>query len=386
MTGERLRILLSGMIAADPFQGGATWAVLQYVLGLGELGHDVLLVEPISAGSLRPAGAGLTDSENAAYFRAVVGAFGLGERAALMLAGTGETAGLPYERVRRFAEGADLAINISGMLQDEALLAPIPRRAYLDLDPGFIQLWQEVQGIDMRFGGHTHFVTIGLRIGRPDCEVPTCGRDWITTVQPCVMRHWLPGDRIVHDALTTVGHWRGYGSIVHGGAFYGQKAHSVRPLMALPTLTEEVFMPAFSIHPDERKDLDALAAHGWKVVDPLKVAATPRDYRRFIRGSKAEFGVTKSGYVVARCGWFSDRSVAYLASGRPVIAQDTGFAEFLPVGEGLFRFETVDDVLDAVAELNRDYARHSGAARELAAAHFDSERVLTRLLEKLGAG
>lgn len=384
MSQERLTILVSGMIAGQPNQGGATWAVLQYVKGLERLGHAVYLVEPVAAEVLRPAGVALEDTASANYFRAVVAAFGLTERAALLLAGTRQTVGLPFDQIRRVAGRCELLINISGMLEDEEIVAPIPRRAYLDLDPGFIQLWQAAEGIDMRLTGHTHFVTIGMNIGRGDCDVPTCGRDWITTPQPVVLDLWPVAERITYNALTTVGHWRGYGSITYRGAFYGQKVHSLRPLITLPSRTSEVFMPALAIHPDETKDLEALAAHGWQVLDPASVAATPADYQRFIQGSKAEFGLAKSGYAVARCGWFSDRSVAYLASGRPVLAQETGFRRFLPTGEGLFSFTTAEDVLAAVEELNRDYPRHARAARELAESDFDSDLVLGRLLDALG--
>jgi hypothetical protein len=160
----------------------------------------------------------------------------------------------------------------------------------------------------------------------------------------------------------------------------------MRSFITLPTLTSERFMPAFSIHPEERKDLDALSANRWQVLDPAQVAGTPGDYQRFLQGSKGELGVAKSGYVVAQCGWFSDRSVAYLASGRPVIAQETGFSQFLPTGEGLFRFKTAEDVLAGVEELNRDYPRHSRAARQLAEVYFNSDIVLSRLLDALGAG
>ena len=205
-------IVVSGMIAGTPRQGGAAWAVLQYVLGLRRLGHEVHLVEPVAAAALRPAGASLEASENAAYFRAVTAAFGLEERAALLLAGTEQTVGTPYRAVREAAGRADLLLNISGMLTDEALTAPIPARVYLDLDPAFNQLWAE-QGIDMRFEGHTHFVTVGLAVGEPDCPVPTGGRRWLTTVQPVVLARWPVADGLVHDALTTVGNWRGYGSI-----------------------------------------------------------------------------------------------------------------------------------------------------------------------------
>src|SRR2546427_8091891 len=131
--------------------------------------------------------------------------------------------------------------------------------------------------------------------------------------------------------------------------------------------------------------LEALASNGWNVIDPARVAGTPSSYQCFIQGSKAEFGIAKSGYVAARCGWFSDRSICYLASGRPVIAQETGFSRFLPSGEGLFTFVTSYDVLGSIEALKRDYARHARAARAIAEDHFDSDKVLTRLLQQIGA-
>jgi hypothetical protein len=385
VAATRLTILLSGMIAAVPHQGGATWAVLQYLLGFKQLGHAMYFVEPLEAAALRPAGVPLEHSANAAYFRRVVADFGLEQSSALLLADTRQTVGLPYDRLGEVARRADMLINISGMLADEALLRDIPLRVYLDLDPAFVQLWHAAQGIDMRFAGHTHFVTIGLAIGRPDCTVPTCGLEWITTPQPVVLASWPIGERMLYDALTTVANWRGYGSIKYAGAFYGQKAHSLRPLMALPTLTEEQFMLALAIHPDEMKDLAALASNGWCLLDPAEVAHTPASYREFIRGSKAELGIAKSGYIAARCGWFSDRSVCYLASGRPVLAQETGFSDFLPTGEGLFAFETIDDVLGGIEALKRDYSHHARAARAIAEEYFDSDKVLDRLLQCIGA-
>ena len=386
MTASRLTVLLSGMLAADPNQGGATWAVLQYLLGLRRLGHEVLLVEPARREALRPAGASLADSANAAYFRAVMAEFGLEADAALLLAGTHETVGLPYASLRKRAGRADLLLNVSGMLTDEALLGPIPVRAYLDLDPAFNQLWQAVQGIDMRFGAHTHFVTIGLALGQPECPVPTLGLPWVTTLQPVVLEHWPPAERIAHDALTTIANWRGYGSIEHDGVVYGQKVHSLRRFIDLPTRTDQEFALALAIHPDETHDLAALAANGWRLLDPLDVAGTPARYREFIQGSRAELGIAKSGYVASRCGWFSDRSACYLASGRPVIAQETGFGRYLPTGEGLFAFDTADDVLAGIDALRADYPRHARAARAIAEAHVESDRVLARLLQRIGLG
>ena len=377
-------ILVSGMIATNPWQGGATWAVLQYLLGFQRLGHDVYLVEPIESKALQPAGVALAGSDNADYFRRVASDFGLGERAALLLAGTQQTFGIAYDQLCEITQGADVLINISGMLTDEALTGRIPIRVYLDLDPAFNQLWSAVQGIDMRFDGHTHFLTIGQAIGEPDCVVPTCALPWMKTLQPIVLDRWPLAKQITYDALTTIANWRGYGSIEHEGVMYGQKVHSLRRFMSLPMLTQEKFMLAVSIHAKETRDLADLAANGWQLLDPVRVAGTPATYQQFIQGSKAEFGIAKSGYVASRCGWFSDRSLCYLASGRPVIAQETGFSRYLPTGEGLFAFNNSDDALKAIEELRRDYSRHARKARAIAEEHFDSDKVLDRLLEKLG--
>lgn len=377
--------MFSGMIAADPHQGGATWAVLQYLLGFKRLGHEIYFVEPLTNGHLRPQGTALTESENANYFRAVMQEAGLSDTSALLLGGTKETVGLAYDQIKEIADRADLLINISGMLKDENLTATIPARVYLDLDPAFNQLWHAADGIDVGFDGHTHFVTVGEGIGQPQCAVPTCGHSWITTKQPVVLSEWPAANGIRRDALTTIGNWRGYGSIEFQGVFYGQKAHSLRQFFELPRLTKEKFMLAFSIHPEERRDLAALATNGWELIDPNQVAGTPAKYRQFIQTSKAEFGIAKSGYVESQCGWFSDRSVCYLASGRPVIAHDTGFSRYLPAGEGLFSFLTKEDVLSAVEEINRDYSGHSRAARALAEEYFDSDKVLTRLLDSVGS-
>jgi hypothetical protein len=226
---------------------------------------------------------------------------------------------------------------------------------------------------------------VGMSIGSPSCRVPTCGRHWIATLQPIVLSHWPPAQEIRYNALTTVGNWRGYGSIEHDGEFFGQKAHSLRTFMALPQRTDENFLLALAIHPDETSDLRALSQHGWQLADPREVASTPARYRDFIQRSKGELGIAKSGYVTSKCGWFSDRSVCYLASARPVIAQDTGFSRHLPTGEGLFAFETMDDAVQCIVALNEDYVGHASAARRLAETHFQSEKVLAHLLQRVGA-
>jgi hypothetical protein len=357
------------MIAATPRQGGATWAVLQYLLGLRDLGCDVTFVEPVAD----------AERERVEYARAVLERFGFTGHWALV-DDDGDVVGMTRAELQRAAGDAALLLNVSGMLTDADVLERVPVRVYLDLDPAFVQLWHAVEHVDMRFDAHTHFVTVADTVGRVGSPIPDCGRAWIPTLPPVVLREWPVANELVHNALTTVGHWRGYGSVEHAGLQFGQKAHSLRPLIDLPTRIATPFLLALAIHPDETKDLDALRTHGWRLVDPDAVASTPADYRTFVQGSRAEFGVAKSGYVVSDSGWFSDRSACYLASGRPVIAQETGFSRRLPTGEGLFTFRDADDVLEAVDALERDEARHRRRAREIAEEHLRADRVLGSLL------
>jgi hypothetical protein len=378
----KLNILLSGMLAGVPYQGGASWAVLQYLLGLGQLGHEVMFVEPIASASLGPAGTSLGASRSGVYFQHHLAPLAGAERAALLVEGTTETMGAPYEELERFARGADLLVNVSGTLAEQRLLEHVPVRLFLDLDPGFNQVWYE-DGERVRFDAHTHFATVGQAIGSAGCPVPTCGRDWIGTLPPVVLERWPAAGRPSRDAFTSVGHWRSYGSIDHDGVHYGQRAHSLRELIGLPGRTRGRLELALAIHPDETSDLAALAANGWELLDPDQAAGTPTRYRDFVQASKGELGVAKSGYVASRCAWFSDRSACYLASGRPVVAQETGFSAFLPGGEGLLPFVSVEEAASAIDEVEGDWERHSRAARELAREHLDSDRVLPRLLEKV---
>jgi hypothetical protein len=358
---SRLRIAVAGMVARDAHQGGAIWAVLQYALGLRGLGHDVVLLEEVADDRL---------ADTAPRFAAITRAFGL----------RGALAGRPSGRLIGSFGGADLLLNLSGTLTSEALLEACATRAYVDLDPGFTQLWHATGEADMGFDRHDRFVTIGRGIGG---RIPDCGREWIFTPQPIALGHWPVADAATDGALTTVGHWRAYGSVHYGGVHYGQKAHSLRPLLGLPAATGERFRLALGIHPDERGDLAALRREGWELVDPVAAAGTPSAYREFVQSSWAEFGLAKLGYLEAGNGWFSDRSVCYLASGRPVVAQDTGFGSWLPCGEGVLAFCDGRDVAAAVESLRTDYPRHRRAAREIAEEVFRADRVLVPLLDRL---
>ncbi|HWC48861.1 MAG TPA: hypothetical protein VG448_08270 [Solirubrobacterales bacterium] len=368
-----LRILFSGMVAGDPEQGGASWSILQYLLGFRDLGHEVRLVEPVDR----------LDPPVVSYFEQLVQDFGLEGEAALLVRGSRETAGAPYKELTAWAAEADVLFNVSGMLRDDELVGPPPLRVFLDLDPAFNQPWH-AEGIEMGFDLHNRFATVGLALGEPECPVPTCGREWIKTLPPVFLPRWefatAPG-----TAWTTVGNWRGYGSVEWKGRRYGQKAHSLRKLLALPRLTSERLEPALAIHPEETEDLAALREHGWQLADPVAVAGTPGRYTEFVRGSRGELGIAKEGYVESRCGWFSDRSACYLASGRPVVAQDTGFPRHLPTGEGLLAFSTAEEAAAAIDTVSADYDRHARAARTLAEDLLDSRTVLPRLLDRVAS-
>jgi hypothetical protein len=271
-----------------------------------------------------------------------------------------------------------------GFLDDEDLLGAARRRVFLDTDPGFGQMWRELGYTDV-FAGHDDYVTIGERIGLPDCEIPTCGLEWITTPQPVVLDQWPA----VHSPppraeFTTVASWRGaYGPVEYGGRRYGLRVHEFRKFADLPRASGAEFELALHLPPEEHADEELLREGGWTLTDPALVGATPDTYRSYIQASKAELMVAKEMYVQSRSGWFSERSICYLASGRPVLAQDTTLDGILPAGEGLLTFTDLDEAVAGVESIRSDYPRHAVAARALAEEHFDSDRVLSRLLEEL---
>jgi hypothetical protein len=280
-----------------------------------------------------------------------------------------------------------------GFLDDEEILGGAPRRVFLDIDPGFGQMWRELGLADL-FVGHDDYLTIGENIGQPDCHIPTCGLDWITTCQPVVLDHWAP-DRNTADRVspggdspgkffTSIASWRGaYEPVVYKGVTYGLRVHEFRNFAALPRLTGRPFQLALDIHAAERHDRALLDANGWSLVEPGRVAADPWAYQGYIQRSKAEFMVAKNMYVQSNSGWFSDRSICYLASGKPVLVQDTGVRDRYQTGRGLLLFTTLDEALHGVEALCCHYASHAAAARTIAGDYFDSDKVLSRLLAKL---
>ena len=380
-------VIVAAALAQKAGFGGHTWVILQYLLGLRRLGWDVLFLDRIDAGqctdsSGRPCS--VHDSVQAAYLARVMDGFGFGESYAL-IDGSASTIGMPTEAVAERVEAAELLLDVMGFLRGVDIAEAARFRVFLDIDPGFPQMWQALGLADVLSGYDAH-ATIGERIGEPDCPIPTCGIGWIPSRQPIALEEW-PVSHVRGEAITTVASWRGrYGPIDYGGRRYGLRVHEFRRFISLPRLAARPFRIALEIDPADGEDLERLHENGWIVLDPGEVAGDPWAYREFVRGSAAELMIAKNMYVQARSGWFSDRSICYLAAGRPVIAQDTGIRELFPVDAGLLVFDDVEGAAAAVAAVGEDYARHAVAARDIAETSFDSDKVLSRLLAQLGVG
>ncbi len=380
------RIIIAGAIGHHPIGGaGNAWAFLQYLLGFRGLGIETFYVEHLEAKSCWDAEWQPTTfdhSVNAKTFAALSRRFGLDGTMALLDEQSDAHVGLSRGEVRQLARDCDLFINMSGRFHEREVLAAARRRLYLDMDPGFTQIWQEQYQVDMNLRGHDCYVTVGLNFGQPDCPLPTCGVAWQTIVPPVVIEEWdtttVPG-----DAYTTVADWRGYGAVEWNGVWYGQKGQEFTRVIDLPRRVNTPLEICLAIHPDET-DRALLAQHGWQLSDPQVHAATPDSYRDFIWRSRGEFTAAKHGYVAGRSGWFSDRSACYLAAGRPVILQDTGFSRYIPVGQGLLAFDDAASAAAAITAVEADYAAHAQAARALARTCFDARIVLPRLLELAG--
>lgn len=378
-----LRIVAAGYIIGGPL-GGLVWHHLQYILGLKKMGHEVIFLEDSNDYPSCYNPVTYTLSQDPSYgihfIKQVFSQFGMQDSWAYYHAHSDSWYGMPEKAVKNFCHTADLFLNLSGVNPLREFLQKIPVRAFIDTDPAFTQIRhltdQDAADLAKK---HNCFFSFGENFGQPFCTMPDDNFPWRPTRQPIVPEIWkaLIGNQ--RAKWTTVMQWDSYKIKEYNGIVYGMKSASFEPYLELPQFIDESFEIAMGSETAPNSKLSSL---GWIIEDPLKITKTPETYQQYILSSKGEWSIAKQGYVITRSGWFSERSCCYLASGRPVVVQDTGFSAFLETGNGLLCFDDADEAVAALNEVNSNYKQHCKDARALAEEYFGYQKILDKLLEE----
>lgn len=376
-------------VSGLPEVAGNTWTFLQYVVGLSRLGVEAFWVDhqpkldprlPAQNGRARPH----EDCHSVDYvrgrFHELAQAFGFERRYSIIY---DETAGfgLTQAALDELVRDADLLLNLAGPLPPQSPLLRIGRRAYVDLDPGFTQIW--ANQLDLGLDRYQVFLTVGQNVGRPEFRIPTGGIAWESILPPIVLDLWPAQIDPLCERLSTIGDWHGSQYADYEGERYGGKREEFIRFLDVPKRVRRPVEVALCMYQQDHEDVGLLHRNKWIIRDPYLYAGDLDSYREFIRFSRAEFSVAKGGYVRSRSGWFSDRTACYLASGKPAVVQSTRLEEHLPTGKGLLTFETVDEACAALDEVEDAYLEHCQAARQMAETHFDSSVVLASILDRV---
>ncbi len=384
--GSRGRVVVLHFVGQMPLAGIA-WQAIQYIIGLERLGYEAWYVEDHGTNPYDPRqNSVVMDCEyNVSYVKTMMERYELGHRWSYWDAINDVYHGLSREAVRDLYRSSDALINLCGAtrLRDEHLACPT--RIMVDTDPVYEQIKyaKADPGARLYLDAHTHFFTYGENVGGPGWIVPLCGIPWQPTRPPVVLDLWPVVDA-EPPCFSTIATWENKGKNIdfEGESYVWSKHVNFLRFLDLPTRTDQCFTMAML---PPTPDVEAqVHANRWRIVDPRPVSADMDSYGDFIRGSRGEFTVAKDIYVRPHSGWFSDRSVCYLASGRPVVTMATGFTRFYPSGEGLFAYTTPEEALASIATINADYKRHSRAARDVAAEYFASDTVVGKLMAAAG--
>lgn len=388
-----LRVIVAGMVGLYPV-GGVAWDYLQYVIGLAQLGHDVYYHEDTWCWPYHPTRNQYTPQGN--YSAQYIGNFFKSYAPALQNRWHyrhlhEKSFGMAANQFDNVARTADLFLNVSGSCIIPDGLSAKCVKAFVDTDPGYNQIvlsekpaWsQNVERWCELVRDHDRHFTYAENMHHPDCRIPKLGLCWKTTRMPVVIDLWKPLAKIQPSAekpWTTIMTWNAFkGKLVYEGTEYQSKGSEFAKLIDLPNYTKLHLRAAVG---GINAPLEHLAEHGWDTVDGPKVTQTPNQYQEFIANSRGEISAAKQVYVAMRSGWFSCRSACYLAAGRPVVVQDTGFRATLPVGKGILSFTNLEEAVAGLAEAEDNYISHAKAASSIAREHFHSKVVLTRLIEE----
>lgn len=375
-------IVVSAYNVADfPQGGGHFWVYMQYVQGLRRLGCDVYWLE-----GFRGSGEPQCDSRALSTYAERMQRFGLDGKVILYRAQNGsDSAGPPEYLGASQAEAeavfrrADLLLNFHYGI-DPALLSCFRRTALVDIDPGLLQFW--ISRGQIRVSPHDRYFTTGETVGTPAARFPDCGLSWLRIRPPVCLDLWPYIPEPGGDAFRTVSSWWGLDWLVDGDqVLENTKRVAFLRFAELPRLTPQILELALFLIDTDAEDRQFMAAQGWRIRDSSEVAGTPETYQAYIQGSRGEFSCAKPSCMLFQNAWVSDRTLCYLASGRPVVVQNTGPSAWLPNGEGMFRFSTMPEAVDALAAINANYARHRRAARELAEACFDARQICANVLD-----
>ena len=381
------RILVLHLAGQYPL-GGIGWQAIHYLVGLARLGHDVYYVEDSASPPYDPRVKSVVEDcgYGVEFLGRTMDRLGLGDRWAYRDIVHDRCYGLPRARVDRLYREADALVNVCGasQLREEHLRCPI--RIYVQTDPVHDQILvaeKNTRSLDI-LAAHTHHFTYGENLGHPDCPVPLQVFNWRPTRPPVVLDLWEARVDSAAERFTTIGTWENVSKDIRfgGTTYYWSKHVNFLRFANLPSLTFQPLELALENLDPETARL--LSKKGWRLADAFEKCRDTVAYQEHIYASRGEFTVAKDLYVRTCSGWFSDRSACYLAAGKPVVTQETGFSKFVPTGRGLFAFSTPEEAAAAIEEINRDYADHCRAARDIAAGYFGSDQVLAELCREAG--
>jgi len=403
-----MKIIVTGLIAQHYTLAGVTWDYLQYLVGFKQLGNEVYYFEDSGEWPYNIDG-GVSGNEwiatdcdkNIEYLNSILKRFDLADRWAYYFPTKAKWFGLSNAKRKSVIETADMLINVSGTLAKLDKYSSIKKLVYIDSDPGFTQVKLKIglKKFIKRVSAHNIHFTFGETL--PE-YLNDPAYKWKPTRSPIVLSEWTPVKNH-RDAYSTIMNWISYKPLKYSRKRYNQKDVEFIKYLDLPKnftdlsfevalakiypknwkLSVEKYLPLMDLTSDQiSTPSELLSQFNWKVVDPDEECNDIDSYRNYISQSKGEWSVAKGGYVVSESGWFSCRSACYLAAGRPVIVQNTGFDKVLPSGEGILAFNNLNEAVEAVRKVESNYSLHTKRAREIAVEYFDSNKLLTKLIEQ----